>query len=472
MYRRRRPERTVLYRVVQENLETWLAQREAVDAESGGVPRWVEGDLRRYLECGILAHGFARARCVGCGHDFLVAFSCKGRGVCPSCNTRRMVEVAAHLVQHVFPRLPVRQWVLSFPKRLRYFLQRDAELAGRVLRVFLRIVETRLRAASAGAPPEARFGGVTFVQRFGSSLNHHLHFHCCLIDGVFAADGEGIRFHEAVALDEGDVAELEEVVRQRVLAVFERRAILDPETVANMRQWAHGGFSLDATIRIEAWDRTGLERLLRYCARPVFASERLSWEKKHRRLLYRLPKARSDAKHALALGAESLAIDPLELIDRLVVLIPPPRRHRHRYHGVLAPNARLRRAVTARANQAIDGVLAIPAVPENSEAVTESIATRTCSAAVLLWAALLARIYEVFPLVCPNCGGEMRLIAFITERTSTRRILTHLGEPPVAPPLAPARAPPGSETDDDQVSAWDIEVEPVPDVDFDQRHGW
>ena len=60
-------------------------------------------------ECGIFAHGFARAWCNDCGHDYFVAYSCKGRGVCPSCNTRRMVETAAHLTDHVFPRLPVRQ---------------------------------------------------------------------------------------------------------------------------------------------------------------------------------------------------------------------------------------------------------------------------------------------------------------------------------------------------------------------------
>ena len=171
------------------------------------------------------------------------------------------------MVENVFPRLPVRQWVLSFPKRLRYFLQRDAELAGRVLRIFLRAVEAKLRAANPDAPANARFGGVTFVQRFGSALNAHLHFHCCLIDGVFAADGEGMRFYEATALGDAEVAELQEVVRQRVLGLFERRAVLDPEAVANMRQWAYGGFSLDATIRIESWDRDGLERLLRYCAR-------------------------------------------------------------------------------------------------------------------------------------------------------------------------------------------------------------
>ena len=64
-----------------------------------------------------------------------------------------MVEVAAHMVENVFPRLPVRQWVLSFPKRLRYFLQHDAVLAGRVLRVFLLAVESKLRAATSAASP-------------------------------------------------------------------------------------------------------------------------------------------------------------------------------------------------------------------------------------------------------------------------------------------------------------------------------
>ena len=81
--------------------DDWDAQR---------VPAYVEREFRRYLECSILAYGFARARCPDCGHDFLVAFSCKGRGLCPSCNARRMAETAAHLIDHVFPPLPVRQW--------------------------------------------------------------------------------------------------------------------------------------------------------------------------------------------------------------------------------------------------------------------------------------------------------------------------------------------------------------------------
>ena len=124
-YNPRHPEQTLLYRTVAENFETWLELASAGPFDGQGdhhtPPAYVEQAFRKYLECGIFAHGFARARCEECGHDFFVAFSCKGRGVCPSCNTRRMAETAAHLADHVFPRLAVPQWVLSVPKRLRYF---------------------------------------------------------------------------------------------------------------------------------------------------------------------------------------------------------------------------------------------------------------------------------------------------------------------------------------------------------------
>jgi hypothetical protein len=80
---------------------------------------YVEDELRGYLECGLLCFGFARAVCTTCRTGFVVAFSCKGRGVCPSCNGRHMAQTAAHLVDHVIPPVPVRQWVISVPKRRR-----------------------------------------------------------------------------------------------------------------------------------------------------------------------------------------------------------------------------------------------------------------------------------------------------------------------------------------------------------------
>ena len=97
-YNPRHPERTLLYRTVAEHFETWFELASAGQFDGQGdhhtPPAYVEKAFRKYLECGIFAHGFARARCDDSGHDFLVAFSCKGRGVCPSCNTRRMAEAA------------------------------------------------------------------------------------------------------------------------------------------------------------------------------------------------------------------------------------------------------------------------------------------------------------------------------------------------------------------------------------------
>ena len=92
-YERRRPEETTLYQVVQQQLETFLAQ---VEAKTGtGLPEFVKDEFASFLECGILAHGFLRVRCAGCAHEKLVAFSCKRRGFCPSCGARRMAESAA-----------------------------------------------------------------------------------------------------------------------------------------------------------------------------------------------------------------------------------------------------------------------------------------------------------------------------------------------------------------------------------------
>jgi hypothetical protein len=89
-YERRRPEKTPLHKIVSENLESWLEWREAAERP---VPGYVEDELRGYLECGLLCFGFARAVCMTCRTGLVVAFSCKGRGVCPSCNGRH--ELAA-----------------------------------------------------------------------------------------------------------------------------------------------------------------------------------------------------------------------------------------------------------------------------------------------------------------------------------------------------------------------------------------
>jgi hypothetical protein len=108
-YPQRRPEESLLYAVVAEELETFLA----AERERGhDIPGFVENEFRAFLDCGILARGLIRVHCDSCGLDRVIGFSCKRRGFCPSCGGRRMADTATHLVDRVLPDVPVRQWVL------------------------------------------------------------------------------------------------------------------------------------------------------------------------------------------------------------------------------------------------------------------------------------------------------------------------------------------------------------------------
>jgi hypothetical protein len=127
-----------------------------------GLPRHVEGSFRRFLDCGIVERGFARVVCPSCRYEILVPFRCKTRGLCPSCDGRRMADGAAHLVDHVLAfGADYRQWTLSFPRWLRIRLLRDKALVSEVLLVFMRIVSAyhrrraRERGVACGEPSNA-----------------------------------------------------------------------------------------------------------------------------------------------------------------------------------------------------------------------------------------------------------------------------------------------------------------------------
>ena len=176
-----------------------------------------------------------------------------------------------------------------------------------------------------------------------------------------------------------------------------------------MLAYQHSGFSVDAGVCIEADDRAALERLLRYCARPPFAMERL--RKEGAALVYRCAKQRSEpSSDKRGAKADELTLTPLELIERIAALVPPPRTHRHRYFGVLAPNSPLRAAavaLAAPAKQVVvqtepvatgDGAPGVIPLGHASPPTPESAPPKR-SQAHYLWAVLIARIYEVFPLL-------------------------------------------------------------------------
>ncbi len=173
-----------------------------------------------------------------------------------------------------------------------------------------------------------------------------------VLDGVFYTDDtRTLQFADVFNLGKEDSDQVEARVRQRVLSLSKRRALLTEDEVENLKSWkGSGGFSVNADVHIEGNDCRGAERLIRYCARPAFSGEKLTLISKKAetadstRLQYDVNKASQKTEPPLILSATTL-------FDNLAKLIPPPHRHRHHYHGVLAPNSKHRAKVTQFANQ-------------------------------------------------------------------------------------------------------------------------
>ncbi len=441
-WRRREPERTALYRTVLEHLDAFLAGTE--------VPGFVARTLRRYLDCGILAHGFLRVRCNDCGAESLVAFSCKDRSFCPSCTARRSAETAAHLADAVLPHVPLRQYVLAMPGDLHHRLARDPELESRALAVFIDELASHLRQTSG---TEGEPGFVTFIQHFGSTLNLHVHFHVLALDGVYVRGGDGaLRF---VPAREPTQAEIEALVERAAARIRLLTGRADPddapaveapllkllgadpvEPAARKLTAESDGFNLHAATGFGAEERVALERFCRYAARGPLALSRLT-QAPNGNLIYRLKVPRAD-------GTSHVVLTPQAFLTRLSWLIVKPRIHLTRYHGVLAPNHPWRDQV-------------VPKPPAELPGSHEG-----CHRRHLDWATLLKRVFALEVLVCASCGGQRRVIAEIGEGPVATAILEHLGLPSAAPkPAQGALFATGPPTAD--------EPEPSADYDFDQR---
>jgi hypothetical protein len=442
-----------------------------------GLPAYVEREFYDYLWCGILAHGFLRLGCDTCRHELLVPFSCKRRGFCPSCAGRRMAQTAAHLVEQVIPWVPTRQWVVSVPIPLRYWMASSQDLMAKVHTIIRRSIGQYYvnQAVQRGIERAAVHpGSVTFIQRFGSALNLNLHFHVICLEGVYLErtdQGRTPRFLPGEPPTDTDIAAVVQKISQRVIRKLRRLGYLEegmespvatgydplrdtaPELARTMaasvqQRLAYGeragqqvrrigagfgsegeaprltgphcasvnGFSLHANTSIPAHRRDQLERLIRYTARGAVSLERLQ-EDANGDLVYTFTHPWSD-------GTTGITLSPLELLEKLAALVPLPHVHLVRYGGCLAPHSHLRGAIlpTPR-QQGLAEPEACPTAPGWS------------------WARLLHRVFGLEMATCPLCQrGVLRLIAVITQGEVIRKILRHLKLSVDPPPIAPARS--------------------------------
>jgi len=166
LYRPRRPERTVLYRVLAQHFERFVqVYDERFAPTHGPLSRGAQEAVYRYLDCGIFANGFARVRCGECGHDFFVAFSCKLRCICPSCHTKRELIWSQWAAEELLEDVPHRQVVFTIPKRLRVYFRYDRTLLGDLAGCAWRAL--RLWVLACFDDDAAVPGAVGFIQTAG-----------------------------------------------------------------------------------------------------------------------------------------------------------------------------------------------------------------------------------------------------------------------------------------------------------------
>jgi len=446
-----------------------------------------------------------------------------------------MADTAAFLVDHVIPDVPVRQWVLTLPHRIRYMIAYDPALCSAVLDVFIRAVfgwQRRVaKRAGIELAPEADCGAVTVIQRFGSSLGLNPHFHSIFLDGVFAIRPGERRptFHPLPPPTDEEVARIAETIRKRVTRMLKRRGRLptddhnepEPSTLeldnpalaecsaasvlgriafgprAGQRVERDGaipglpwvetssprcatadGFNLHANTAVEVGQRGRLEHLCRYVSRPAICDDRLM-AIADGRIMYRLRRPFRD-------GTVAIMFQPVEFVEKLAALVPRPRVHLTRYHGILAPNAKLRPAVVPGGEAFIDAAdepeaasVSVPAA-DKAPAAVEADDTTAAQASpgapdaasnppsdasgakpkpagrkagkpgtrrYVEWAELMKRVHGFDVLRCRKCGATMRVIASIRDPAITKKILECLGLPAQAPEPHPARPPPQPELD-------------------------
>ncbi len=434
-YRRRNPEASVLRRAVREG---WPEVVETASAR-GGLPKRVHEEVQRFLSCGDLRRGFTAAQCQRCEETVLIAFSCKTRGLCPTCAAKRAHETSAHLTG-VLPEVAWRQWTLTLPRQLRWPVVKDVKLLRAVERCLTRAVFRwqRRRAKELGVSGKVACGAVSQLQLFSSSLAFQPHWHLLVPEGAW----EGEAF---VALPPPSTEEVEAVLERAVTRLGRLFADRQPDFPEDgldglqaegaqlalvlagtaggpkrrRRVAAAAGFSLHADTHVHQNDREGLARLLRYGARGPVAESRLS--------------RRGDGTYVYETKkGVTLVLTAAQLVKRLLALVPPARLHLTSFHGALASHSKRRATVMQKAPSG-----GKEPSPEGSAPPQ----ARRPRRPTLDFATLLKRTFGVDLWTC-RCGGTRKVLAVVTSAREAERMLSELGLLPARPPPPAAQSPP------------------------------
>ena len=331
VYRPRHPERAPTYRLLELHFDAYVRAHEERFEERHGALRAVVGrSVTQYLDGGRLMGGFARIRCPTCHAEHLLAFSCRTRNLCSSCQSKRSALFAERLRAEIVSPVAHRHVVFTIPRVLRGLFERERSLLGLLARTAYETLRRVLAAAGAeGARQHAVPGVVASIQTFGAFANFHPHIHALVTEGVFASDGT---FH---AVEWPPASVLEEAFRGLLLAALLRAERLSEGFFDSLLAWRHSGFSVHGEQRLEASEGDRLERLARYVTRPALATGAIKLRADGRVEVATPPDPRT--------GAGALVLDPLDFVHAVVTQIPDARKHLVRYYGAYSHRSRGRR---------------------------------------------------------------------------------------------------------------------------------
>jgi len=436
-YRPRNPELSPFYKLVSDHFNEFeQAYSQRYELRFGFWRPSIRDAIDKFLECGDPRHGFARVRCPKCGEQFFVAFSCKQRGCCPSCDQKRALILGYRLQEEVLAVVPHRQWVFTIPKRLRVYFRFTRNLLGGLCRAAYDTVREvmQLEIDEEDYVPAM----VSAVQTFGDLVHWHPHIHAIAAEGVFSKDGSFVSVHSY------RIEHAREIWRNKVFDLLFDAGLLSLDTIESMLAWRHSGFNIDTSVRIEADDSAGMQRLIEYISRCPFSLARMIKLTDAGKVMYRASHANC-ARYPM-LGKELdlrpgtrrnyQEFDPLDFLASVTQHIPNKGEHQIRYYGYYSNKSRGVRNGRRR--------------PANDDSVDDPLSEYQLTRRIT-WAALIKCVYEVDPLECPKCGAEMQIVGFVERECGVliRILLSAAGlwkEPaPRAPPPAPVVAPVFSE---------------------------
>lgn len=399
-YSRRDPTSTALYRVIYHYRQQFeWSWEERFQHHYGALRDEVTEAFDEFLNCGILLHGCARAVCERCNQSELIAFSCKERCICPSCDAKRSLLFGEHLHENVLLPFPHVHQVFTLPKMLRVRFKFNRRLLSRLFAAAWESWRELVEDALPGCRPASVMG----LHTAGDLLHWHPHVHALTLRGGVDPNGT---FHP---LDSVNTDYLTACFARNLCDSLLAAEEIDQSTVALIQGWQHSGFSVFVGEPIAADDADARKFLARYIKKSAVSLARLEILEQQDAPLVRVHKRSddSDTHHDL---------DPLEFMAELSMHVPNHREQTIRYFGRYS--CRTRGAIRL----ALDTPGPLP--------VTEPPRRPSPS-----WARCLAQVFELDPLLCPRCQGRMHIKAFIQNSTEISRIAEHLG-------LVPWRAPP------------------------------